>query len=115
MASNFVYCIFCETSLEKNVETFLKGLGYNVISALVERNIVKNGKQIKELRSIIPGYVFFECDFELDWSSWKEINNFNSIYYPLHYSNREKILKDNDLLFVKWLKRNNGIIKVSKA
>ena len=108
----FVFCIFCETSQENNVEAFLQNIGLNVISALVERNVVKNGKSVKEFRSIIPGYVFFENKFEPDWN---EICKQKYIYYPLHYTDNDKRLRTNDLHFVKWLKKNNGIIKISKA
>ena len=112
MSVKFVYCIFCETSYENKVETFLKGLGYDIISALVERRTIKNGKFVKEYRSIIPGYVFFENSAEPDWN---EICKYKHIYYPLQYLNNQKHLKDNDLHFVKWLKGNNGEIKISKA
>jgi len=90
----------------------LKRLGYNIISALVERKTIKNRKFIKEYRSIIPGYVFLENNAEPDWD---EICRYKHIYYPLQYLNNQKYLKDNDLHFVKWLKGNNGEIKISKA
>jgi transcription antitermination factor NusG len=109
---NSVFCVFCETLQENKVETFLKKLGYNVISALVERNIVKNGKSVKEFRSIIPGYVFFENITEPDWN---EICESKYIYYPLQYLDNQKYLKDKDLHFVKWLRGHNGKITVSKA
>jgi transcription antitermination factor NusG len=112
MGDKFVFCIFCKASQESKVETFLQSIGNNVITALVERNIVKNGKLVKEFRSIIPGYVFFENDFEPDWN---EICKFKNIYYPLQYSDNKKILRDKDLHFVKWLKGNNGKINISKA
>ena len=112
MDGKFVYCIFCETSYENEVEIFLKRLGYNIISALVERKIVKAGKIKKEYRSIIPGYVFFETNEEPDWI---EICKYKHIYYPLQYLNTQKQLKDKDLHFVQWLKGNNGEIKISKA
>jgi transcriptional antiterminator NusG len=112
MDENFVYCVFCESTRESKVELFLKNLGYNVISALAERKVVKNGKTIKELRSIIPGYVFFENDNEPEWN---EIIKSKHIYYPIRYGNNEKKLRDNDLRFVKWLMKNRGIIKISKA
>jgi len=112
MSEKFVYCIFCETSYEGKVEAFLKRLGYNIISALVERKTIKNRKFIKEYRSIIPGYVFLENNAEPDWD---EICRYKHIYYPLQYLNNQKYLKDNDLHFVKWLKGNNGEIKISKA
>jgi transcriptional antiterminator NusG len=79
---------------------------------LAERKIIKNGKTIKELRSIIPGYVFFENKNEPDW---EEIKKYKYIYYPLRYTNNETKLKDNDLSFVKWLMKNNGIIKISNV
>jgi transcriptional antiterminator NusG len=108
----FTFCVFCETSQEDKVETFLQRLGYNVISALVERNIFKNGKLKKEFRSIIPGYVFFENKAEPDWN---KICKFEHIYYPLHYPSGKKYLINNDLHFVKWLKEYNGKINISKA
>ena len=112
MSQKFVYCIYCETSKENMVEALLQGLGYDVISALVERNTVKNKKMVKEFRSIIPGYVFFENGYEPDWN---EISKIKYVYYPLHYSDKSKGLKENDLHFIKWLKNNNGIIKISTA
>jgi len=90
--------------LEKN--------GINVISALVERKIYKNGKWIKELRSIISGYVFFENNCEPDWEI---ICNNKYIYYPLQYMDKSKNLRENDLNFIKWLNKNNGKIEISKV
>jgi transcriptional antiterminator NusG len=112
MDESSVFCVFCKTLRESKVETFLRDLGYNVISALVERKIIKNGKPVKILRAIIPGYVFFENSNE---PNWKEISKSKHVYYPLSYENNEKRLKGNDLKFVKWLKKKNGIIKISKV
>jgi transcriptional antiterminator NusG len=106
------FCVFCETSQDNKVEAFLTKAGYDVISTLAERNIVKNGKLVKGTRSVIPGYVFFENEIEPDWD---EICKYRHIYYALHYGDNTKELKNNDLHFVKWLKSNNGIIKISKA
>ena len=83
MNGNLVYCIFCETSYESKVETFLQNIGYNVITALVERNIVRNRKTVKELRSIIPGYVFFESNCEPDWNEIREPLKTEIIFYIL--------------------------------
>jgi transcriptional antiterminator NusG len=106
------FCLFCETLKEAKVETFLKRLGLNVISALVERKTFKNGKWAKELRAIIPGYVFFENNCEPDWDII--CKNFY-VYFPLHYPDKSKYLKGKDLDFINWLKRHNGLIKISKA
>jgi transcriptional antiterminator NusG len=115
MLDKFVYCISCKTLLENKVEMFLKNMGYNVISALAERKIIVNGKIVDELRSVIPGYVFFENDNALDILSWREICNVEYIYFPLKYPDNEKALRGKDLEFVNWLKNNNGIIKISKV
>jgi hypothetical protein len=102
MDENSIFCVFCKTLQESRVEAFLQNLGYNVISALVERKIIKNGKPVKILRAIIPGYVFFENTNEPEWD---EICKSRHIYYPLSYENNEKRLRNNDLKFVKWLKK----------
>jgi transcription antitermination factor NusG len=104
--------VLCKASQESRAEAFLKSLGYGVISTLVERNVVRNGKTVRELRPLIPGYVFFENGREPDWDA---ICGSKYIYYPLRYADNERSLKGRDLSFVKWLKENGGVIKVSKA
>ena len=106
------FCIFCETGREAIVEDYLQSLGCIVISSTVERNVVKNGKFIKEFRPIISGYTFFEYDGEPDW---REIKKCKYIYYPLQYNDNSKKLRNNDLEFVYWLIRNNGVVKISKV
>jgi transcriptional antiterminator NusG len=109
------FCLFCETSRENKVELYLKEMGYNVISALVERNIFVNGKIKNILRSLTPGYVFFEYDGLLDGFIWNDICKIQYIHYPLKYVDNEKGLRGKDLELINWLKGNNGIIKISKV
>jgi transcriptional antiterminator NusG len=115
MYEGFVFCICCEVSKENMVESFLKQMGYNVISALVERTIIENGNIKNVLRSIIPGYVFFESENLLEIFFWRDICKIEYIYYPLKYADNEKCLRGKDLAFVNWLKVNKGIIKISKV
>jgi transcriptional antiterminator NusG len=115
MCEKFVFCICCKESKENDVELFLKQMGYNVISALAERTIIVNGKIENVLRSVIPGYVFFESENLLDIFTWKEICGMEYIFFPLKYADNEKGLRGNDLVFVNWLKRNNGLLKISKV
>ena len=110
-----VFCVFCETLQENKVELYLKNMGFNVISTFAERNIVTDGKIKNILRSVMPGYVFFEYDGLLDGFCWKEICKMPSIYYPLKYGDNENRLRGKDLEFVDWLWKNNGIIKISKV
>ena len=109
------FCIFCETSRENKVELYLKKLGFNVISTLTERIIFVKGKAKKILRSVIPGYVFFEYEGLLDGLIWKEICKLPCIYFPLKYGDNESRLRGKDLEFINWLRKNNGIIKISKV
>jgi transcriptional antiterminator NusG len=113
--SKYVYCIYCESSQENKVELYLKQMGYNVISALSERKIIVNGKIKNILRSIIPGYVFFENDIEINGHIWRDICKMQYMYYPLKYSDNKKHLRGKDLNFINWLKGNDGIIKISKV
>jgi transcriptional antiterminator NusG len=116
MDTEAFFCLFCETGKETLVETFLKEIGYSVISSVSERNIVKMGHTIKEYRRIIPGDVFFshvsDDGREPDWS---KISEFKYVFYPLKYSDNRKQLRENDMKFVKWLVRHDGAVRVSKA
>jgi transcription antitermination factor NusG len=115
MCKKNVFCIFCETSQEIKAATYLQQMGYTVISALAERKIIVNGKIKNILRSLIPGYVFFENENVPDWFKWMELCRTQHIYYPLKYSDGEKRLRGKDLEFINWLKANNGILKISKV
>jgi transcriptional antiterminator NusG len=90
-------------------------MGYKIISALVERNIIVNGAFVTKCRSVIPGYVFIESGALLDIFCWREICKTDNIYYPLEYPDNERALRGKDLDFANWLKNNNGIIKISKV
>jgi transcriptional antiterminator NusG len=115
MNNKKVFCLFCETSQENKVELYLKKLGFNVISTFAERNIIVDGKIKNIFRSVMPGYVFFEYGGLLDGLDWKEICKMPCIYYPLKYGDNENVLRGKDLEFVNWLRKNNGIIKISKV
>jgi transcriptional antiterminator NusG len=94
------------------VEAFLQEIGNTVITSFSERIVFNKGKTVKEIRPIIPGYVFFSNNSEPDW---KKMQNYEYIYYPLRYSDNTKELRNNDLQFVQWLVRHNGDIGISKV
>ena len=106
-----MYCLFCETGFETKLEHRLEHSGYTIISSLSERNVVRNGKIVKELRPLIPGYIFISREQEPDW---KELRGMAHIFYPLRYSDGGAQLRGGDLLFVRWLKQHKAI-GVSKA
>jgi transcriptional antiterminator NusG len=112
MEQTGIYCLYCKTGYEKNVEKTLLNKGFSVIRSMTERNVVKKGKTVKTVRPILPGYVFFEHGTE---PLWRELKKENNIFYPLAYSDSTKKLRNVDLKFVKWLKNKKGILKISKA
>jgi len=112
MGMDVIFCVFCETGKETRVETFLEGLGYRVVSSVSERSVIKAGKRIKELRPLLSGYVFFAHTGEPDWNA---IDQFEYIFYPLRYSDGTSRMRGNDLKFVQWLIRHNGVIEISRA
>ena len=114
MCEKSVFCVFCEINREDKAELFLQEAGYNVISAFAERRIIVNGKIKNVLRSLVPGYVFFETEKILDGIAWREICKMQHIRYPLKYTDNEKKLRGKDLEFIHWLKGNKGVIKISK-
>jgi len=97
-----VYCLFCETGRETQVEALMRKIGYEIIPSTAEYRVVKGGKQGREWRPILPGYVFFTAQTGPDW---KKITGLDHVYYPLGYSDSTHALRGEDLDFVRWLLR----------
>jgi len=107
-----IYCLFCATGREGQIETFLKKFGINVINARAERHVFKSGKRVgTDLRPLFPGYVFFKGGSAIDWTCFWH----SDIYYVLKYKDGERGLRGADLDCARWLLRNNGIIRASRA
>jgi transcription antitermination factor NusG len=112
MPEEHIYCIFCETGKETKVQDRLRELGFTVILPVVERMVFKRKKQTRELRPLLPGYVFLHHDCEPDW---KKVNRLDYVYCALGYSDNSKVLRNKDLDFVHWVMRRNHIVEISKA
>jgi transcription antitermination factor NusG len=68
-----IYCVFCETGKEVEAEKAIARYGFKIIPSKTERPVVKNGKTVKVYRQILPGYVFFMADSQIDGLFWKEL------------------------------------------
>lgn len=112
MDSIGIYCLFCRTGAEKEVETKLQSLGFTTISSVVERIVVKDGKTTRVLRPLLPSYVFLESSQE---PNWKEICEDKTILYPLRYSDDTTRLRGKDLDFIHWLQGKKEPLKISSA
>lgn len=107
-----VYCVFCRTGFEAGIEGRLNRRGYAAMVPKIKKFKPSGGKlTIKEL-CLLPGYVFFETDEELDVRS---INTMQNVIKLLQYDDGEYRLRGADIEFVEWIKRNNGTIEPTKV
>lgn len=108
------YCLNCETGYEASIARMLEYNDFTPITAMTERIIVKNGIKKREERALFPGYVLFEAlEFNMDnVASFRRNPHFLKV---LSYRNGDYALKGEDLEFVGWLKRRQGMISVSKV
>ena len=61
---------------------------------------------------LLPGYVFFDYDGTPDWNT---IRRFSAVLKILRYEDGSCALRGDDLNFVNWLKRYEGLIDVSQV
>lgn len=106
------YCLFCKSGQEGDVITLLNRQGCAAFSPLAVRH--KSGQDgLKRTRArLLPGYVFFDAENEPDW---ERIRRYSAVLKVLRYEDGERALRNDDLAFVKWLKRYEGLIDVSEV
>ena len=61
---------------------------------------------------LLPGYVFFDYDGTPDWGT---IVRHTAVLKVLRYEDGARALRGDDLKFVNWLKRYEGMIDVSEV
>lgn len=61
---------------------------------------------------LLPGYVFFAYDGTPDWDT---ICRYSAVLKVLRYEDGSRVLRGDDLRFVSWLKRYEGLIDVSQV
>lgn len=61
---------------------------------------------------LLPGYVFFDYDGTPDWDT---IVRHTAVLKALRYEDGARALRGDDLKFVNWLKRYEGMIDVSEV
>jgi transcriptional antiterminator NusG len=107
-----VFCLRVEGGQENYVGRFLRNAGMNVVPAFAERAVVRKGKTKRVTRPLMPGYLFFTCDYAPDWGTVKRMP---SVYKALSYPDGSFALRGRDLDFVRLLMKNNGVYKISRA
>ena len=106
------YCLFCKAGEEGRVMEMLRQRGAVPLSPLVVKP-QQGRKELKRAQArLLPGYVFFDYPGVPDWA---DILRFSSVLKVLQYEDGVRALRHEDLDFVRWLKRYDGLIDVSQV
>ena len=106
------YCLFCKSGQEGPVIGLLNRSGYRAFSPFAIRNKPDAGGLHRTKARLLPGYVFFDADEEPDWD---RIRRCSGVLKVLRYADGDCRLKKDDLAFVQWLKRCEGLIDISQV
>ena len=106
------YCLFCKSGQEGAVTELLKRSGMAAFSPLAVRNKPDAGGLRRVRARLLPGYVFFDAEEEPDWET---IRRYSAVLKVLRYEDGTAALRGEDLAFVAWLKRYEGLVDVSQV
>ncbi len=109
-----VYCIFCNTGFEDSFDGVFRQLGLQKIEASINRVVRRQGREVTLKRAMLPGYVLFEAD-ELSFERFSALKRCTHFLRFISYPNGDFALRGRDLEFVHWLKRQNGMVDVSRV
>lgn len=106
------YCLFCKSGQEGLIIELLKRSGYSAFSPLAVRSKPEAGGLRQTKARLLPGYVFFDAD---DVPDWETVRRYSGVLKVLRYEDGNCALRGEDLAFVKWLRRYEGLIDVSQV
>lgn len=106
------YCLFCKSGQEGMIIELLKRSGYSAFSPLSVRNKPDAGGLRRTKARLLPGYVFFDADEAPDWEI---IRRYSGVLKILRYEDGNCALRGEDLAFVDWLRRYEGMVDVSQV
>lgn len=106
------YCVYCRPGQDKNAEIRLKELDYYSLSPLEMKPRFVDGKKETHYRRLMPGYVFFEVQVNME-PDWAKIRQTSSILRVLQYGDGIRALRGDDLKFIQWLHENRGVLSAS--
>lgn len=106
------YCLFCKSGQEGFVIDYLARRGYAAFSPLAVRSKPDAGGVRKTKARLLPGYVFFDAEAVPEWDT---IRRCSGVLKTLRYEDGIGALRGEDLAFVEWLKRYEGLVDVSQV
>ena len=83
----------------------------NAFSPLAVRSRPEAGGLRKTKARLLPGYVFFDAEAP----DWELLRRWSAVLKVLRYEDGSAALRGEDLAFVEWLKRYDGMIDVSQV
>ena len=106
------YCLFCKGGEEGRVMEMLRQRGAVPLAPLVIKT-QPGRKGLKRAQArLLPGYVFFDYPGS---PRWEDILRFSSVLKVLQYEDGVRALRHEDLEFIRWLKKYEGLIDVSEV
>lgn len=109
-----VYCFFCDTGFEDSFDGAFRQLDIKKIEASVHRVVRRQGKEVTVKRAMLPGYVLFEAD-EITFERLSALQRCTHFRRFISYPDGDFALRGKDLDFIRWLKRQNGMLDVSRV
>ncbi len=106
------YCLFCKSGQEGRIIELLNHSGYSAFSPLSVRNKPDAGGLRRTKARLLPGYVFFDADEAPDWEN---IRRYSGVLKILRYEDGNCAMRGEDLAFVDWLRRYEGLVDVSQV
>lgn len=108
------YCLFCLSGRENDVVSRLQRQGYRAMSPYVLHWHAENGRLVKRQDRLLPGYVFFEMDFEGE-PDWAPVLAIPSVVRALSYGDGSRTLRGADAEFLAWLHKCGGTIDITRV
>lgn len=112
--SKSIYCLYCVAGRECKAIQALILLGYDAFIPLQIKRIYNNGGVITREKPLILGYVFIEEEYSIE-PKWTEIMRIPYVLKILEYSDGERALRGDDLVFMSWLKQINNKLDISNV
>ena len=106
------YCLYCEAAREMKVSDELDRMGYKPFVPFEEKYVSVNGILSVKKERLLPRYVFFDIPAGAE-PPWEMIKQLPYVQKILQYSDEERALRKEDLAFVEWLKRYDGLLRIS--
>ncbi|MDR0908981.1 MAG: hypothetical protein LBM77_04360 [Spirochaetaceae bacterium] len=114
-----IYCLCCVSGKEDYVEERLKGQGLQIVGSRQKHLYRKNEEGITKQWSqnipLLPGFLFFALEQDIDASRRLAIKKIPGVMSLVRYGDGSHALRGNDLVFAKWLQRQNGLVQPLSA